>query len=133
MLAKHHSTSTATLSGVRATHSVCLLQKPVFCFVQSHCLGNLWGSNTRPARIYSSYGMQIVVVGLRLTIACLLQFAEIVFTAYEDDYKLAGLLAGVTLISCFMGVFRLFQSRMKLYESVCRRRLVPIVQGGRVR
>ena len=82
---------------------------------------------------YTSHGMQYCAVSLPLTVACLLQFAEIAFTAYEDDYKLAGLLAGITLISCFMSVYRLFQSRMRLYESVCQRRLIPIVQGGRVR
>lgn len=63
----------------------------------------------------------------------LLQFAEIAFITYEDDYKLAALLASVTLASCFSSVYRLYQSRLKLYQSVSQSRLIPIVQLGRVR
>ena len=55
------------------------------------------------------------------------------FITYEDDYKLAALLASVTLFSCLLSVFRLYNSRMKLYHSVSQRRLIPIIQEGRVR
>ncbi|DBA99058.1 TPA: hypothetical protein ACH3X1_014197 [Trebouxia sp. C0004] len=63
----------------------------------------------------------------------IVQFAEITFIAYEQDYKLAGLLAFVTISSCFVSVYKLYQSRMKLYQSVSQQRLVAIVQAGRVR
>lgn len=63
----------------------------------------------------------------------LLQFAEIAFITYEDDYKLAALLACVTLASCFGSVYRLYQSRLKLHQSVSQCRIIPIVQSGRVR
>lgn len=63
----------------------------------------------------------------------LLQFAEIIFITYEQDYKLAGLLVFVTITSCFISVYKLYQSRMGLYQSVSQQRLVAIVQAGRVR
>lgn len=64
---------------------------------------------------------------------CVLQFVEIAFITYEGDYKLAALLAAVTLVSCFAATSRLYGSRMKLYQSVAQRRLVPILHAGRVR
>ena len=63
----------------------------------------------------------------------LLQFAEIIFITYEQDYKLAGLLAFVTISSCFISVYKLHQSQMGLYQSVSQQRLVAIVHAGRVR
>jgi len=71
--------------------------------------------------------------GVALPVTYLLQFAEIIFIIYEQDYKLAGLLAFVTISSCFISVYKLYQSRMGLYQSVSQQRLVAIVQAGRVR
>ncbi len=68
-----------------------------------------------------------------VTVTHLLQFAEIIFITYEQDYKLAGLLTFFTISSCFISVYKLYQSRMGLYQSVSQQRLVAIVQAGRVR
>jgi hypothetical protein len=68
-----------------------------------------------------------------VTVMYLLQFAEIIFITYEQDYKLAGLLVFVTISSCIISVYKLYQSRMGLYQSVSQQRLVAVVQAGRVR
>ena len=62
-----------------------------------------------------------------------MQFAEIAFIIYEDDYKLAALLMVVTLASCLISTYRLYLTRLNLYQTLSQRRLVPFVQGGRVR
>ncbi|KAA6428240.1 MAG: hypothetical protein FRX49_01836 [Trebouxia sp. A1-2] len=91
----------------------------------------------------SLYGSNDVAAGrpnlLRMAAAYLcqpifiVQFAELIFITYEQDYKLAGLLLSVTITSCFVSVYRLYQSRMGLYQSVSQQRLVAVVQAGRVR
>ena len=63
----------------------------------------------------------------------LLQFVEIALILWEEDYKLAILLLLVTLIANSVIIARLYSSRLKLYHSVSQRRLIPIVQAGRVR
>lgn len=62
-----------------------------------------------------------------------LQFIEIVLIFWEEDYKLAVLLQVVTLGANSIVIARMYQSRLKLYQSVSMRRLIPIVQAGRVR
>ncbi|DBB14077.1 TPA: hypothetical protein ACH3X3_001037 [Trebouxia sp. C0006] len=91
----------------------------------------------------SLYGSNDVAAGrpdlLRMVAAYLcqpiyiVQFAEIIFITYEQDYKLAGLLVFVTISSCIISVYKLYQSRMGLYQSVSQQRLVAVVQAGRVR
>ena len=63
----------------------------------------------------------------------LLQFVEIALIIWEDDYKLAALLLAVTLGANFLVIARLYSSRLKLFQSVSQRRLIPIIQAGRVR
>lgn len=63
----------------------------------------------------------------------LLQLAELGFVAYEGNYGLAAFLAGVTFLACILGIWRLYKSRMALFRSMSRQRLVPCVQSGRVR
>ena len=58
---------------------------------------------------------------------------EIVLIIWEDDYKLAALLLAVTVGANSVVIARLYSSRLKLYQSVSHRRLIPIVHAGRVR
>lgn len=58
---------------------------------------------------------------------------EIVLIIWEDDYKLAALLLAVTVGANSLVIARLYSSRLKLYQSVSHRRLIPIVHAGRVR
>ena len=63
----------------------------------------------------------------------LLQFVEIALIIWEEDYKLAVLLLAVALGANSVVIARMYSNRLKLYQSVSQRRLIPIVQAGRVR
>lgn len=52
---------------------------------------------------------------------------------YEGYYYYAGVLLATTLISGFMSTRVVRKKRLQLYNSVAQRRVVPLVQHGRVR
>ena len=63
----------------------------------------------------------------------LLQYVEVALIQWEADYKLATLLLAITIGANSIVIARMYSNRLKLYQSVSQRRLIPIVQAGRVR
>ena len=62
-----------------------------------------------------------------------MQYVELAFTMYEGYYYYAAVLLSITLVSGFVSTSSAHRKRLQLYSTVAHHRMLPVVQGGRVR
>ncbi len=62
-----------------------------------------------------------------------MQYWELAFMFDERYYQLASSLIYLTVQSAFLATLTLYGKRIHLFKSVGQKRLVPIVQSGRIR